>query len=89
MGPSILSAEGICEVRMIEDVEELHAELRSEMLTPLEVLGHGEIDVLESRIAEDVASRGAERPGGGRDHERLAPGVATERCQLSARWSPG
>ena len=61
MGPSILSAEGIREVRMIEDVEEFYAELRTKMLAPLEVLGDGKIHVLESRIAEDIASHGAER----------------------------
>src|SRR6266478_3424105 len=53
MGPSILSAERVGEVRMIEDVEEFYAELSSELLAPLEVLGHGEIHVLESCIPED------------------------------------
>src|SRR5216684_2867044 len=38
--PSILSAERVGEVRMIEDIEELCAELRPEAFAPLEVLGH-------------------------------------------------
>ena len=75
---SVLPAEWIGEIRVIENIEELRTELGSEMLTPLEVLGHGEIHVLESRIAEDVASHGAEGAECGRDHEGLSAGVAAK-----------
>src|SRR6266576_1444981 len=40
VGPSILPAERVGEVRMVEDVEEFCTELGPEEFAPFEVLGH-------------------------------------------------
>src|ERR1700674_5514988 len=70
---------------MVEDVEELRAELRTEMLAPLEVLGDGKIHVLETRIAEDVASHGAESAKRRRNQDRIAIRITTKGRQRIAR----
>src|SRR5229473_7982371 len=75
---SVLSAERVGEIGVVENIEELRAELGAEMLAPFEVLGHGQIHVLESRIAEDVATHGAERAECGRDHDGFSAGVAAK-----------
>src|ERR1700756_2858079 len=49
---SILSTIGICEVRMVEDVEEFHAELQPHGLSNVKILGDREIKVLEAGILE-------------------------------------
>jgi len=75
---SVLSAERICEIRMIEDIEKLHPELGSETLTKFPVLGYRKVDVAKSGVAEDVAAHSAESPQRGRDQQRLSAGIAAE-----------
>src|SRR6202140_746236 len=70
---------------MVEDVEELRAELRTEMLAPLEVLGDGKIHVLETSIAEDVASHGAESAERRWNQDRIAVRIAAKGRQRIAR----
>ena len=59
---AVLPSVGICEVRVIEDIEELGAELGVETFAQLPVLGNGEIEVLESGITEEVTSHISELP---------------------------
>ena len=59
---SILTAERICEIRMIEDIEKLHPELGSETLTKFPVLGYRKVNIAKSGIAEDVAAHRSESP---------------------------
>src|SRR4030095_8322683 len=51
----------IVEVRMVERVEQLRAELNLEPLGKLEIPAQGEVKVLEARSDDDVATRGSER----------------------------
>ena len=51
---SVLSAVRIGEVGMVEDVEELGADLRAQPLAEVPVLGNGEIEVPEAGVAETV-----------------------------------
>src|SRR5438046_10748281 len=71
---------------MIEDVEELDPELGVVSLLEREVLEHGEIDVLEARVAEDVPAHGAEGSSLGRYQYRFAGYVA---AALSQRLGVG
>src|SRR5258708_26262084 len=85
VGPSVLSAERVGEVGMVKDVKELRAELGTEALAPLEVLGHRQIHVLETCIAEDVPSHGAESAKSRRNQDRLAVRIAAKGRQRIAR----
>src|SRR5207247_1858577 len=48
---------GLSEVRMVEDVEELAAELQLYLLANFEILEQGEVEVFEAGSADCVASR--------------------------------
>src|ERR1700680_3043704 len=61
---------------MIEQVKGLHPELGAEPLLPPELLEHGEIHVLEARVAEDVPAHISECSRRGRSHNRFAGRVA-------------
>ena len=52
----------IGEIGMIENVESFYAELRFGPFPEFNTLANGEIDVVETGIAENVATHGAERP---------------------------
>src|SRR5262249_35693405 len=82
---SILTAERIRKVRMVEDIEKFRPELRSEALPKLPGLCDREIYVAESGVAEDVAAHGAESAEGRRNHEGLPVGIATETSERSRR----
>ena len=56
MRPSILSAEGIREIRMVEEIEEFDPELGAESFPEFPVLGHREIPVVKSGVAKDIAA---------------------------------
>jgi len=71
---------------MIEDVKELDPELGVVSLLEREVLEHGEIDVLEARVAEDVPAHCAEGSSLGRNQYRFAGYVA---AALSQRLGVG
>src|ERR1700686_1299304 len=73
---TILAAIWIGKIRMIENVEELRAELSAEALAEMEVLRHREIHVAETRIRENVASHGAEGPQCWGNHDGVSFGVA-------------
>src|ERR1039457_2262266 len=79
-----LCAERIGEVGMIEDIEKLNPELRTKALAPLEVLSHRKVHVLESSVAEDVATHGAKSAELGRNEYRVARSVASESCECVA-----
>src|ERR1700757_1314863 len=57
---------------MIEDVESFHAELRLHALPKPEVLADGKVDVVETRIAEDVTAHSAKLALGVGNQYRLA-----------------
>src|SRR5215831_19317023 len=63
---TILSSKGVGKIGMIEDVEELSPELRTQTFAELPVLGQRAIHVAESGVPENVAAHGAERAGRGR-----------------------
>lgn len=69
MCPAILPAERIGEIGMVQEVEELGAELRAEALRKLPVLSHGEIPVAITRVAKDVTAHRTLRPEGRRNHD--------------------
>src|SRR5947199_9712011 len=71
---------------MIEDVKELDPELGVVSLLEREILEHGEIDVLEARVAEDVPAHCAEGSSLGRNQYRFAGYVA---AALSQRLGVG
>src|SRR4051812_14478169 len=48
---------GLAEVRVVEDVEELSAELQLDLLANPEVLEQREVEILETGSADGVASR--------------------------------
>ena len=85
MGISVLSTERVGEVGMIEQVEELHAELGGETLTKFPILRDREIYVAKTGIAENVAAHraeGSERRG---NQDGLAVRIATERIESVGR----
>src|SRR5262245_19162805 len=51
----------VVEVRMVERVEKLCAELNLEPLGHVEIPAQGEVKVLEARPDDDIATRGSER----------------------------
>src|SRR5580692_3398880 len=59
---------------MVEQVEELDAELRAIPLLEREVLEHGEVHVLEATVAEGVSAHISEAASCWRSHGRLAIG---------------
>src|ERR1700733_10434868 len=69
---------------MVKDIKEFSTELSAQALPPFEILGHGKIDILESRVAEDVASHCSESAQRWRDQDRIAICIAAERCQRVA-----
>src|ERR1700722_15126133 len=75
---SVLSAVRIGEVRMIEDVEELSAELEAIPFPKMKVLGEREIKVAETGVREHVPAHISELPERRRKHNRGALGVASK-----------
>ena len=74
----VLSAIGIREVRVIEDIEELCAELQPLAFSKVKVLGDREIKVLEAGILEHIPSHVSELSKWRRHHYGIACRVATE-----------
>ena len=87
MGVSVLTAERVREIRVVEDIKEFRPELRSEALPKLPVLGDREVYIAESGIAEDVASHRAESAQRRWNHEGFSIGVTTEAGECSCRWA--
>src|SRR5580698_7113052 len=81
VGESVLPTEWIGKVGMVENVEELRAELCTETLAELQVLGYGKVHILESRVPEDVASHRSEGAERGRNHYRCTGCVAPKGVQ--------
>src|SRR5579864_294088 len=69
---SVLSTERICEVRMVENVEELGSELGSEALLQPPALRNREIPIAKTGIAKRVAAHGTEGAECWGKHSRLA-----------------
>ena len=84
---SILTAERVREVRMVEQIEEFCPELRSQPFPELPVLGDREVYIAESGIAEDVASHRAESAERRWNQEGLPIGVTTEAGERARRWA--
>src|SRR3984893_10357580 len=82
---AILAPKGIGKVGMIEEVEDLGAELRCQAFLELEILGNGKIPVVETRVPEGVAAHRAEGPKGWRNHDRAALRVAAKRRERRRR----
>jgi hypothetical protein len=59
---------------MVEDVEELGAELDTVPFFEFEVFEHGEIHGLEPRVAEDIPAHVAELAQAVWSHDRIAAG---------------
>ena len=78
MTEAILAAVWIRKVRVVENVEELSPELRSQPLSKVPVLRQGYVEVAEAGVAERVASHVAELPEGRRNHDRAPLCVAAE-----------
>src|SRR5580692_454800 len=78
---------------MIEQVKDLRPELGAEPLLPPELLEHGEIHVLEARVAEDVPAHISEGSRRGRSHNRFAGRVAAGTHEIAgaanAKGAPG
>src|ERR1700722_7209610 len=83
---TILSAVGISEIRMVENVEKLRPELRVNSFAQVPVLGHGEIEILESRVGEHVARHISEMSQLWRDHDGIALRIA---AKVSKSFSSG
>src|ERR1700690_2327340 len=80
---TILATVGVVEVGMVENVEELRPELRVEALAKMPVFGHGEIEVAETGIGENVTSHGAEGSQCWWNHDGVPLGVAAEQAEGS------
>src|SRR6267154_1177917 len=78
---TILSAVRISEVGMVENVEELGAELGMDTFTKMPVLGNREIEVLESGVGEQISRHVAQLPQRRRQHDGSALGVAPIQVQ--------
>jgi hypothetical protein len=74
----VLTAIRIREVRVVEDVEELHAELQPHGFSDVKILGDREIKVLEAGILEHVPPHVSELTERGRHHHRVSCRVAAE-----------
>src|SRR5215469_12942263 len=81
VGIPVLPAEGIREVWMIENVEELSAKLDLEAFGDLPILDHREIPVAEARIAEEVAAHGTEATERRGNHDRASLRIAAKGCE--------
>src|SRR5580692_8119242 len=68
VSPAILTAEGVGEVRMIEDIEEFGPELHADAFTETEHLHRREVHIPEAEIAKRVASHRAEVTSGRWSH---------------------
>ena len=79
MAPTVLSTEGIREIRMIEDIEKLGAELHVETLTEPEIFQSGKVHVAETKVAENIAPHGAERSQSWRKHDGTVDLIAAKR----------
>ena len=66
------------EIRMVEDVEELSADLQPHDFSKMKVLGQREIEVLEAGVGKHVAAHVSELPKRGGHHHRVSLSVATE-----------
>lgn len=77
----VLPSIRIGEIRVIENVEELGAELQTVPLSEMEVLAKREIEVLEARILEHVSSHISELAERWRKHDRASLGIAAKICQ--------
>src|SRR5216683_6626089 len=86
---TILSAVRISEVGMVENVEELGAELGMDTFTKMPVLGNREIEVLESGVGEQISRHVAQLPQRRRQHDGSALGVAPIQVQGSGRRPGG
>ena len=78
---SVLPPEGIREVWMIENVEELSAKLDLEAFGDLPILDYREIPVAEARIAEEVAAHGTEATERRGNHDRVSLRIAAKGCE--------
>src|ERR1700722_2603131 len=75
---TILSAVGIGEIRMVEDIEKLRAELRMNSFAQVPVLGNRKVEVLEAGVRENIASHCPEGAESRWQHHGMALGVASE-----------
>src|ERR1700728_1923129 len=80
---SILAAVRIGKVGMVENVEELGAELGAEFFPEVPVLGNREIEVSEAGIGKQIARHVSELSQRRRNHNGVALGVAAEGTQRS------
>lgn len=69
MGPAVLSAKRIGEIRMVKHIEEFHAELSAQTLSPLEILRDREVNVLEAGVAKDISAHRTECTESRWDHD--------------------
>lgn len=81
MGETVLSAERISQIGMIEQVEKLSAKLCGEPFMESPGFRDRKIPVAEARIAEFIASHGSESAESRRQHQRIAVGIAAKRAQ--------
>src|SRR5580658_8992570 len=82
---TVLSTVWIGKVGMIENVEELSAELGAVALAKVPVLCHREIEVAETGIGENVASHGAEGSERRRNHDGASLRVTAEEVNGGGR----
>src|ERR1022692_162112 len=74
----VLTAVRVGEVRVIEDVEELGAELKPHGFSKVEILSQREIEIPEAAVLEHVAAHVAELAERRRNHHGTAIGVAAK-----------
>src|SRR5205807_2956897 len=71
------AAIGIREIGVVEEVKGLNAELRLQPFSEFEALGDGKVDVMETCVAEDVATHSAKGSERRRKKRRFAISIAT------------
>lgn len=75
----------ICNVGMVENIEEFKPELGGEPFVEFPALGHGQIHVPNPGVAEVIARRRAEGPRGRRNQNGFALEIAAVSVERSDR----
>ena len=82
---AVLPAIRIGEVRVIENIEELGAELQAHGFSKVEVLAQREIEILEPGILKHVPSHVSELTERRRHHNGITVGVAAKKGERFGR----
>src|ERR1700722_3014787 len=81
IGQIVVHGEHV-EVRVIQDVEYLGAQLKTQLFTKIERFRYGHIPILEGRSTEDITSHVSEGSLGGRGDDGISGNEAAVICEL-------